>query len=79
MPKDKPEASETETKPWKGKQKQKTYREQLKSLGLISSVEHFFNFYVFMKRPSEMPREVDIFFFRDDEVPMWEVSLIEFN
>jgi hypothetical protein len=61
-------------KPWKGKQKQKTYREQLKPLGLISSVEHFFNFYVFLKRPSEMPREVDIFFFRQQEVPMWEVS-----
>ena len=53
---------------------QKTYREQLKPLGLISSVEHFFNFYVFLKRPSEMPREVDIFFFRQNEVPMWEVS-----
>lgn len=68
--------AEPEAKPWKGKQKQKTYREQLKPLGLISSVEHFFNFYVFMKRPSEMPREVDIFFFRNEEVPMWEVSLI---
>lgn len=43
-------------------------------MGLISSVEHFFNFYVFMKRPSEMPREVDLFFFRESEVPMWEVS-----
>jgi hypothetical protein len=74
--KDKPEATEPEMKPWKGKQKQKTYREQLKPLGLIPSVEHFFNFYVFMKRPSEMPREVDIFFFRNEEVPMWEVSQI---
>jgi len=27
-----------------------------------------------MKRPSEMPREVDLFFFRESEVPMWEES-----
>lgn len=61
-------------KPWKGKQPKKTYREQLKPLGYIPSIEHFFNFYVFMKKPSEMPREIDIFFFRQQEVPMWEES-----
>jgi hypothetical protein len=27
-----------------------------------------------MKKPSEMPREIDIFFFRHQEVPMWEES-----
>ena len=26
-----------------------------------------------MKKPSEMPREIDIFFFRENEIPMWEV------
>jgi hypothetical protein len=26
-----------------------------------------------MKRPSEMPREIDLFFFREGEIPMWEV------
>jgi hypothetical protein len=28
-----------------------------------------------MKKPSEMPRDIDLFFFREGEVPMWEVSL----
>lgn len=51
-----------------------TYFEQLKPLGKIPSIEHFFNYYVHMKKPTEMPREIDIFFFRDQEVPMWEVS-----
>jgi len=27
-----------------------------------------------MKKPTEMPREIDIHFFRDNLVPMWEVS-----
>jgi Eukaryotic initiation factor 4E len=27
-----------------------------------------------MKKPSEMPREIDLFFFREGEVPMWEES-----
>ena len=31
-----------------------------------------------MKKPTEMPREIDIFFFRDQEVPMWEVGSSEF-
>jgi len=26
-----------------------------------------------MKKPSEMPREIDLFFFRENEIPMWEV------
>jgi translation initiation factor 4E len=54
--------------------KELSYREQLMSLGQISTVEHFFNYYVYMKRPSHMPREIDLFFFRDGETPMWEDS-----
>ena len=27
-----------------------------------------------MKSAQEMPREIDLFFFRDKEVPMWEES-----
>jgi len=27
-----------------------------------------------MKKPSEMPREIDLFFFRENEIPMWEVN-----
>jgi hypothetical protein len=28
-----------------------------------------------MRKPSEMPREIDLFFFREGEVPMWEVRM----
>lgn len=40
----------------------------------MPTLEHFFNYYVHMKKPSEMPREIDIHFFRDNLVPMWEDS-----
>jgi len=40
-------------------------------------VEQFFSYYVYMKKPSEMPRDIDLFFFREGEVPMWEVSMSE--
>ena len=40
----------------------------------MPTLEHFFNYYVHMKKPTEMPREIDIHFFRDNLVPMWEDS-----
>jgi translation initiation factor 4E len=43
-------------------------------LGAIPTIEHWFNYYVHMKKPSEMPREIDLFFFREHLVPMWEES-----
>ena len=55
------------------------YRDRLKNMGLISSVEQFFEYYVYLKRPSEMAREIDLYFFREGEVPMWEVRLPSFN
>lgn len=58
---------------------EQSYREQLKSLGKIPSIEHFFNYYVFLKKPTEMPRDIDLFFFRNNEVPMWEVSHLRFD
>ena len=51
-----------------------SYRDQLKALGKMPTLEHFFNYYVHMKKPTEMPREIDIHFFREPLVPMWEVS-----
>ena len=59
-------------------QEKETYFEQLKPLGRIPSIEHFFNYYVHMKKPTEMPREIDIFFFREPEVPMWEVGAFKY-
>ena len=61
-------------KPDKVPLEKESFREQLKPLGKMPTIEHFFNFYVHMKRPTEMPREIDLHFFRDDLVPMWEVS-----
>ena len=37
-------------------------------------MEEFFRYYAFMKSTDDMPREIDLFFFRDGEVPMWEES-----
>ena len=37
-------------------------------------MEDFFSYYAFMKELDAMPREIDIFFFRDGKVPMWEES-----
>ena len=53
-----------------------SYRQRLKDMGSISTIEQFFQYFVYMKKPSEMPREIDLFFFREGEVPMWEVSLL---
>ena len=55
-------------------QKITDYRERLKDMGTISTIEQFFKYFVYMKKPSEMPREIDLFFFRESEVPMWEVN-----
>jgi hypothetical protein len=51
-----------------------SYRDKLKDMGQISTIEQFFQYFVYMKKPSEMPREIDLFFFRENEIPMWEVG-----
>ena len=61
-------------KPEKSALESQSYRDQLKPLGKMPTLEHFFNYYVHMKKPSEMPREIDIHFFRENLVPMWEDS-----
>lgn len=68
-----PEEEKNE-KPAKDASKELSYREQLKPLGKISSLEQFFAYYAHMNSAQEMPREIDIFFFRHGEVPMWEES-----
>merc|ERR1719498_1707730 len=50
------------------------FRDQLKSLGTIPTIEHFFNYYVYLKKPTDMPRDIDLFFFREKNMPMWEDS-----
>jgi translation initiation factor 4E len=68
------QSSEDSDNPPLKKKKFDSYRESLKDLGLISTVEQFISYFVYMKKPSEMPREIDLFFFREGEVPMWEES-----
>ncbi len=52
------------------------FSERLKVLGEVNSVEEFFQYYCYFKRPAEMPKEIDFHFFRKGEVPMWEVIYI---
>ena len=49
------------------------FSERLKVLGEVNTVEDFFQYYCYFKRPAEMPKEIDFHFFRKGEVPMWEV------
>lgn len=49
-----------------------SYKDQLKPLGKISSLEEFQSYHFFMKKAQEMPRDIDLFFFRHGEIPMWE-------
>lgn len=51
-----------------------SYKDQLKPLGKISSLEEFQSYYQFMKKVRKMPRDIDLFFFRHGETPMWEES-----
>ena len=37
-------------------------------------MDEFFAFWAHLLKPSELAREFDCFFFRADEVPMWEES-----
>lgn len=56
--------------------KKESYQEKLKNIGTVNSLESFFGMYVYLKRPSEIERKVDLHFFRGGEIPMWEVSLL---
>ena len=51
-----------------------TYRDRLIPLAKISSLEQFFDFKVFLKGISHLPKEMDLFLFKEGEVPMWEES-----
>ena len=50
------------------------YMDRLFDMGKISTIEEFCAYYSYMKNPKEMRREFDIYFMRDKELPMWEVS-----
>lgn len=47
--------------------------ENLKNLGTVYSVEDFFTYYCYLQRPSEMPHNHKLMFFRKGCKPLWEV------
>lgn len=48
------------------------YSENLKELGVVRSVQQFFSYYCYLKRPSEMPHNHKLMLFRKGCRPMWE-------
>lgn len=58
----------------RGEKSEEAYKDQLKPLGKISSLEEFFQFYVFLKSPTQLPQDTDLHFFKGGELPMWEES-----
>ena len=46
--------------------------ENLKNLGTIYSVEEFLSYYCYLMRPSEMPHNHKLMFFRKGCKPLWE-------
>ena len=54
--------------------KEVSYRDQLRNLGEISTIEQFFSYYTHLKKVEDIPKDTDLYFFRANEVPMWEES-----
>lgn len=52
------------------------YRAGLRKLGSFSTVESFWKHYLYMKRPSHLENNVNLYLFRDgpNMAPMWEVK-----
>lgn len=50
--------------------------ENLKNLGTVYSIEDFFQYYCFLMRPSEMPHNHKLMFFRKGCKPLWEVTAL---
>eukprot|EP00695_Tsukubamonas_globosa_P003288 TRINITY_DN551_c0_g1_i1.p1 TRINITY_DN551_c0_g1~~TRINITY_DN551_c0_g1_i1.p1 ORF type:complete len:231 (+),score=86.91 TRINITY_DN551_c0_g1_i1:99-791(+) len=52
--------------------KQSTFSEGLQLLGSFNTVEEFWRFYVYLLKPSQLPKNVSIHMFRNKMKPMWE-------
>ena len=44
-------------------------------MGSFNTLEGFWRYYVHLKRPSTLQRDVNLYIFRKGCAPMWEVSL----
>lgn len=53
------------------------YRAGLRKLGSFNTIESFWKHYLYMKRPSHLENNVNLYLFRDGAniAPMWEVRL----
>jgi len=52
-----------------------SYKDNLKNMGSFNTLEGFWRYYVHLKRPSTLQRDVNLYIFRKGCAPMWEVSL----
>jgi translation initiation factor 4E len=51
---------------------QYNWADTLKKLGTVDTIEGFWRFYTFLKRPSEISNNSSLSFFRGETPPMWE-------
>lgn len=50
------------------------YKNNLRRLGTFDTVEEFWRHYIYLKRPSELEKDVNVYLFRKQLTPMWEVG-----
>jgi hypothetical protein len=51
------------------------YESQLTHLGDVKTVNEFFSYYLYLKKPDDVATDHKMIFFRKDHSPCWEVSL----
>lgn len=56
------------------KSRETQFEDSIRKLFIADTAESFFEHYVHMKRPDEIISDIDIFMFRETEMPMWEES-----
>lgn len=49
-----------------------SYKDNLRMMGSFKTLEEFWRFYVHLKRPSDLVRDVNLYLFREGCTPMWE-------
>ena len=50
------------------------YKANITHLGDINTVEDFISYYCYLKKPSEVPVDNKMIFFRKGDLPCWEVT-----
>lgn len=52
-----------------------SYEKNLQKVGLFNSVESFWRHYSYMAAPDTLPKDHNIYLFRNNLVPAWEVKI----